>query len=132
MAKFKIVARHWDQIKSKPHEPLVFTRHTAGDVVEIPKAEADRLLKAGAIEPPGRAAPSPAAAPAAPPAATTPAADTGTAVSDPADDKTAELERPKLTATTAVWQEYAIASGVDPDEVVDMGRDELIAKMADL
>lgn len=122
MAKFKIVARHWDQITSKPHEPLVYKRHKAGDVVEIPKAEADRLLKAGAIETPGRAAPAPAATA---PAAVTPAQETGTGAGKPA------LEPPKLTATTAVWQEYAIASGMNPDEVVDMDRDELIAKLGE-
>lgn len=128
MAKFRILARHWDQITSKPHEPLVYKRHKAGDVVEIPKAEADRLLRAGAIEAPGRAAPV-AATPAK--SAAVKAADTATEAGDTAGD-TPDLVRPKLTAPASVWQEYAIDSGMDPDEVVDMDRDELIAKLADL
>lgn len=126
MARFRLVARHWDQITSKPHEPPVYKRHRAGDIVDIPKAEADRLLKAGAIEPPGRAATAPKAAAVAEPAPE-PVADT--AGEDGAE--AGERVRPKLTATTGAWQEYAIGAGLDPDEVVDMDRDEIIAKLAD-
>lgn len=128
MAKFRILARHWDQITSKPHEPLVYKRHKAGDVVEIPKVEADRLLRAGAIEAPGRAAP--LAATSAKSAAVKDA-DTEPEAGDTAAGGPAR-PRPKLTAPASVWQEYAIDSGMDPDEVVDRDRDELIAKTADL
>lgn len=52
--KYQLIAVQWDQIKSKPDEPLDFTRHTYGAIVELDAAEARRLVAAGAVVKPGQ------------------------------------------------------------------------------
>lgn len=52
--KYQLVAVRWDEIKSKPGEPLVFKRHRKGDIVELDEATAKRLVKAGAVVTPGQ------------------------------------------------------------------------------
>ncbi|HXH77310.1 hypothetical protein [Nocardioides sp.] len=52
--KYQLVAVQWDQITSKPDEPLDFTRHTHGAIVELSAAEARRLVGAGAVVKPGQ------------------------------------------------------------------------------
>lgn len=51
--KYQLVAVSWDEIKSKPGEPLDFTRHHRGDVVDLNVEDAKRLVAAGAVVKPG-------------------------------------------------------------------------------
>lgn len=51
--KYELVAVSWDEIKSKPGEPLDFVRHYRGDVVDLDVETARRLVLAGAVVKPG-------------------------------------------------------------------------------
>jgi hypothetical protein len=51
--KYELVAVSWDEITSKPGEPLVFTRHRQGDVIDLNVEDARRLVTAGAVVKPG-------------------------------------------------------------------------------
>lgn len=51
--RWELVADQWDEVTSKPGEPLAYVRHTAGDVVTLTQADARRLYKGGAIVEPG-------------------------------------------------------------------------------
>jgi hypothetical protein len=51
--KYQLVARRWDQITSKPGEPLVYTRHRRGAIVDLNEADAKRLVAAKAVVKPG-------------------------------------------------------------------------------
>jgi hypothetical protein len=51
--KYELVAVSWDEIKSKPGEPLDFVRHRRGDVVDLDVETARRLVRAGAVVKPG-------------------------------------------------------------------------------
>lgn len=53
--KYEMVAVRWDRILSKPGEPLNFERFGKGDTVDLTAAEAQRLVKAGAVVKPGDA-----------------------------------------------------------------------------
>lgn len=50
--KYELLAQ-WDEITSKPNEPLNYTRHRPGDVVSLSEADAKRLVGAGAAVKPG-------------------------------------------------------------------------------
>lgn len=50
---WELVADQWDEVTSKPGQPLDYTRHYAGDVVTLNQADARRLFKGGAIVKPG-------------------------------------------------------------------------------
>ncbi len=52
--KYQLVSPRWDQITSKPGEPLDFTRHRRGDVIELNAEDAKRLVAAGAVVKPGQ------------------------------------------------------------------------------
>lgn len=51
--KYELVARQWDEIMSKPNEPLNYTRHRQGETVDLSEADAKRLVAAGAVVKPG-------------------------------------------------------------------------------
>lgn len=51
--KYQLVARRWDQITSKPGEPLDYVRHRRGDIVDLNAEDARRLVSAGAVVKPG-------------------------------------------------------------------------------
>lgn len=51
--KYQLVAKSWEQIHSKPGEPLDFTRYKRGDVVDLNVEDAKRLFAAGAVVKPG-------------------------------------------------------------------------------
>lgn len=51
--KYQLVAISWDEITSKPSEPLDFIRHHRGDVVDLNAEDAKRLVAAGAVVKPG-------------------------------------------------------------------------------
>lgn len=52
--KYQLVAPRWDQITSKPGEPLEFIRHRRGAIVELNTEDAKRLVGAGAVVKPGQ------------------------------------------------------------------------------
>lgn len=52
--KYQLVAVRWDQITSKPGEPLDFTRHRRGDIVDLSAEDAKRLVLASAVVKPGQ------------------------------------------------------------------------------
>lgn len=52
--KYQLVARRWDQITSKPGEPLDYVRHRRGGIVELNAEDAKRLVAAGAVVKPGQ------------------------------------------------------------------------------
>lgn len=52
--KYQLVAVRWDQITSKPGEPLDYVRHRRGDVVDLNTEDAKRLVAAGAVVKPGQ------------------------------------------------------------------------------
>lgn len=52
--KYQLVAVRWDQITSKPGEPLDYVRYRRGDTVELNAEDAKRLVKAGAVVKPGQ------------------------------------------------------------------------------
>ncbi|WP_094980339.1 hypothetical protein [Rhodococcus pyridinivorans] len=144
MAKYRIVAESWDEILSKPGEPLNYTRHRKGTVVEVPDAEVDRLIRAGAIEPAGRtsarssAAKAPTKVATKAPAKTTKVAadDSGADGEDSGDESTGdgqpdgEVERPKRTAPVEDWVEYAVSKGLARDYASALDRDALIAELS--
>lgn len=51
--KYQLVSPRWDQITSKPGEPLDYIRHRRGDIVELNAEDAKRLVAAGAVVKPG-------------------------------------------------------------------------------
>ena len=149
MAKYRIIAESWDQILSKPGEPLNYTRHRKGAVVDVPDAEVDRLLKAGAIEAPAKARTAAKAAPRSaggrtPARKTAKAADpepasTGQDPDEDGDDLdgedadsvgTGEVERPKRTAPVEDWVAYAVSKGLAEDYASALDRDALIAELS--
>ncbi|UVT24969.1 hypothetical protein NXT08_22470 [Rhodococcus pyridinivorans] len=152
MAKYRIVAESWDEIHSKPGEPLNYTRHRKGAVVEVPDAEVDRLIKAGAIETAGRTtarsstakaptkvatkAPAKVATKAPAKTAKVTADDSGADGEDSGDESTGdgqpdgEIERPKRTAPVEDWVEYAVSKGLARDYASALDRDALIAELS--
>lgn len=52
--KYQLVAQRWDQITSKPGEPLDYVRHRRGDIVDLNTEDAKRLVAAGAVVKPGQ------------------------------------------------------------------------------
>lgn len=52
--KYQLVSQRWDQITSKPGEPLDYIRHRRGDVIELNSEDAKRLVAAGAVVKPGQ------------------------------------------------------------------------------
>ena len=52
--KYQLVAVRWDQITSKPGEPLDYTRYRKGDTVDLNVEDAKRLVAAGAVVKPGQ------------------------------------------------------------------------------
>jgi len=52
--KYQLVALRWDQITSKPGEPLDYVRHRRGDIVDLNAEDAKRLVAAGAVVKPGQ------------------------------------------------------------------------------
>ena len=52
--KYQLVAVRWDQITSKPGEPLDYVRHRKGAIVDLNAEDAKRLVAAGAIVKPGQ------------------------------------------------------------------------------
>lgn len=51
--KYQLVAVRWDQITSKPGEPLDYVRHRKGAIVDLTAEDAKRLVAAGAVVKPG-------------------------------------------------------------------------------
>lgn len=51
--EYELVSIFWDEITSKPNEPLDFVRHRRGDRVQLDSEQARRLLAAGAVVEPG-------------------------------------------------------------------------------
>lgn len=147
---YELVSAFWDEIHSKPGEPLDFTRHRQGDVVKLDTSEARRLVLAGAAVSPGdrerdavaraRLAyeQALAALPAdvreqvlsgdAPePVEPVPSAPPGGGSSDSTGDTgTAETgDVPAKSASKVTWVDYAVAQGMPRDEAEAMTRDEL-------
>lgn len=52
--KYQLVAVRWDQITSKPGEPLDYIRHRRGAIVDLTAEDAKRLVAAGAVVKPGQ------------------------------------------------------------------------------
>lgn len=52
--KYQLVAVRWDQITSKPGEPLDYVRHRRGAIVDLTAEDAKRLVAAGAVVKPGQ------------------------------------------------------------------------------
>lgn len=52
--KYQLVAVRWDQITSKPSEPLDYIRHRKGAIVDLTAEDAKRLVAAGAVVKPGQ------------------------------------------------------------------------------
>ena len=52
--KYQLVAVRWDQITSKPGEPLDYVRHRKGAIVDLNAEDAKRLVAAGAVVRPGQ------------------------------------------------------------------------------
>lgn len=52
--KYQLVAVRWDQITSKPGEPLDYVRHRRGAIVDLNAEDAKRLVAAGAVVKPGQ------------------------------------------------------------------------------
>jgi uncharacterized membrane protein YgcG len=52
--KYQLVAVRWDQITSKPGEPLDYVRYRRGDIVDLNAEDAKRLVAAGAVVKPGQ------------------------------------------------------------------------------
>lgn len=49
--KYRLAVGIWNELVSKPKEPREFVKHVKGDVVTLNSDDADRLLRAGAVEP---------------------------------------------------------------------------------
>lgn len=60
---YELVALRWDEITSKPGEPLDFVRHHRGDTVTLSVEDARRLVVAGAVVKPGTKAEVPGVGP---------------------------------------------------------------------
>lgn len=52
--RYQLVSLRWDQITSKPGEPLDYVRHRRGDIVALDVEDAKRLVAAGAVVKPGQ------------------------------------------------------------------------------
>ena len=129
MPRIEITAKLWPQIIDGDRFERRF-----GDVVEVSDADAARLITAGAAKPSKRKvsvsdqkaaadAPTPEPAPPAP-EADTPAekpAATGTLLTP----EQIEMEMPANSAKTELWQEYAIAAGMDEDVARSMKREDI-------
>ncbi|MGI8682067.1 MAG: hypothetical protein ACR2JO_08050 [Mycobacteriales bacterium] len=50
---YELTALQWDEITSKPGQPLDFHRHRRGDTVSLDVEQARRLVTAGAVRKPG-------------------------------------------------------------------------------
>ena len=151
MAKYKLLAKQWDQTVSKRNEPYDFVRHRRGDVVELSGVEEKRLLRIGAVEPVKRAAAKSTKTEQKPPPEK-PKTDEGNGGGDngdgggggddqggqdPDDDTGGQtpdgsaqgaVDKPAKTAPVAAWREYAVAQGHAPDEAADATRADLIAQ----
>lgn len=144
MAKYKLIADQWDQVLSKPTEQFRFIRHRKGATVEITGADEARLLRIGAVEPIKRAAAKSTKTEQKPPPEK-PKTDEGNGDGDgdgqgdqnpddetggknPDDSAQEPVEKPAKTGPVAVWREYAVSQGHDPDEAADATRADLIAQ----
>ncbi len=53
---YELLDLTWDEITSKPGEPLTFVRHRQGEIVDLNEEDARRLLGAGSVAPEGELA----------------------------------------------------------------------------
>lgn len=51
--KYELIVLSWDELVSKPGDPVEFKRHTKGDIVTLNVEDANRLVRAGAVVKPG-------------------------------------------------------------------------------
>ncbi|WP_027500411.1 hypothetical protein [Rhodococcus sp. UNC363MFTsu5.1] len=149
--EYLLVALQWDQITSKPGQPTDFRRFRRGDVVELTAAEAQRLLKAGAVRhivqpevgpdeivvdpgddgadddqrgsTPDEGDGSQGGIPAG--------GVEGTAGDDnaPPASAAAQMTRPANVAPKPVWVDYAVANGIDRAAAEDMTKAEIDAEV---
>lgn len=149
MKRIKLTAHRWHQ---KVEDGYIHRR--AGDVIEVPDKDADRLIRVGAavasrakLTDPDEATADAAASLAEDKASAAKAIphfveiedgnviDDAVAdgVSDEAEDTTdgepdiepSDVDKPKATDSTDVWRAYAIAQGMDEDEANNLNRTEL-------
>ena len=120
MSEYVLIANQFDQIVSAPGKPLEYKRYVRGESVKLTDAEAERLIKAGAV---AGSDPEPvsAVAPAEPPVA---------APAEPVKvEAPAKPNRPKNTAPEEEWFEYAIALGHSREDAEKAGREGLIQSL---
>lgn len=120
----QVVDRHDDGTAKR------YAHHRRGDTITgLTELEVERLTRAGAIRPAdaGPVEPAPEVV-TAPPADTTGA---GAGEDDSAGGDDNPPGRPKRTAKTEDWQEYAVSQGMSPEEAAQMSRSDLIEKYGD-
>ncbi|MFC7450546.1 hypothetical protein [Rhodococcus daqingensis] len=144
--EYLLVALRWDQITSKPGQPTDFRRFRRGDVVELTAAEAQRLLKAGAVrhiaqpeldeivvDPGDEGADSQGGG----------GVDEGddrqggnpavgveaTGGDTPPPAAASQVARPANVAPKQVWVDYAVANGIDRAAAEDMTKAEIDAEV---
>lgn len=136
--KYQLVAVRWDQITSKPGEPLDYTRYRRGDIVNLNAEDAKRLAAAGAVVKPGeleKAQAEKAKAEAEQAAAAYQATLAGlpedvrkeATPEVPAPDES-KSEAPAKSASKAEWVEYAVAQGMSEEDANAATKDDLAAK----
>ncbi|WFN94166.1 MULTISPECIES: hypothetical protein [Gordonia] len=130
MTQYRLAALEWWEVlddptcpecgQERPDRTVRRVRHRRGDIVEVTGSEEARLLAAGALTSldDDTSAEEPSGSPQTPPADPTVVQPEAPAASAP--------DKPKHTATRAAWAEYALSRGLDPADVEDMTRAELI------
>lgn len=138
--EYELVAVMFDQVTSKPGEPLDYKRYRAGDIVTLDVEDARRLVKAGAVVEPGarqRAAAEAAraqyeAALAALPDAVRAELAAGGEVTQVGlvdDPDPVVPDPPAKSANKGDWVAFAVARGMTEAEAKKLNKDELIARL---
>lgn len=132
--RYEVVCEQWDEILSKPNEPLDFVRHVKGDLVDLDVAEARRLLKAGAVVEPGareRAAAQAARMQYEAALAALPTAVRDQVLGNVADGEGGEGgegDKPRTVEAKGTWVAYAVSQGMTSEEAEALTKDQLVER----
>ncbi|MFE7746866.1 hypothetical protein [Nocardia sp. NPDC057455] len=137
MTRYRLTALRYSQIVDAPKGgPIEYARRRRGDVFELDDAEAERLLKAGAVERVDDEQPVDDGEPGEATAADVDEAGRG---EQPVDDAGEPLDPADISAgpkgavppragAKPLWVDYAVANGMPRPEAEEMTKPELIAR----
>lgn len=141
---YELIADQWDQVTSKPGEPLDYTRYYQGDIITLNVEDARRLVLAGAVVAPGsreqaaaeraQAALQQALAQLSPEqraAFEATLAEAREAGAAEVHEANGTKPRPAQAAKKEAWEEYAVSKGMTPEQANSLTKEQLVAAFAD-